>query len=238
MPVYKLFLDLYYDDFGTFRNVFHSLGGVYVQFCNMPAHMRKLLKNHFVIGFVPFGGNFNEFIRPFVNELKEFEKGKLMNVQGQDVWVIAGLGVVTADLPQGNDLAGVLRHGATKGCRTCNVENSSYTNISTNIAKLSRYKHITDSDFSLISIENSMNRKKQLSSEFGLKIKQNILDELQREKHLQTPHDIYHATAGKIGRLLRVTCKLLSNESENAFIRTWKALEKPKPWARLPNPIS
>ena len=44
MPVYKLFLDLYYDDFGTFRNVFHSLGGVYVQFGNMPAHMRKQLK--------------------------------------------------------------------------------------------------------------------------------------------------------------------------------------------------
>ncbi|RGB23882.1 hypothetical protein C1646_773862 [Rhizophagus diaphanus] len=32
MPVYKLFLDLYYDDFGKFRNVYHSLGGAYVQF--------------------------------------------------------------------------------------------------------------------------------------------------------------------------------------------------------------
>src|SRR5687767_9209161 len=41
MPVYKLFLDLYYNDFGTFRNVYHSLGGVYVQFENMPAHQKK-----------------------------------------------------------------------------------------------------------------------------------------------------------------------------------------------------
>ena len=147
MPVYKLFLDLYYDDFGTFRNVFHSLGGVYVQFGNMPAHMRKQLKNHFVIGFVPFGGNFNEFIQPFVNELREFEKGKIMNIQGQDVWIIAGLEVVTADLPQGNDLAGVLRHGATKGCRTCNIEKNSYTNIYTNVAELSRYKQHTDLNF-------------------------------------------------------------------------------------------
>jgi hypothetical protein len=38
MKVYKLFLDIYYDDFGTFRNVYHSLGGVYVQFGNIPAH--------------------------------------------------------------------------------------------------------------------------------------------------------------------------------------------------------
>ena len=108
IPVYKLFLDIYYDDFGTFRNVYHLLGGVYVQFGNMPAHQRKLLKNHFVLGFVPFGGNFNEFMLPFVSEMKEFEQGKLMRVNGEDAWVIAGLGVVTADLPQGNDMVGVL----------------------------------------------------------------------------------------------------------------------------------
>ncbi|PKY24731.1 hypothetical protein RhiirB3_439414, partial [Rhizophagus irregularis] len=76
MPIYKLFLDLYYDDFGTFRNVYHSLGGVYVQFGNMPAHQRKLIKNHFVIGFIPFGGKFDEFMIPFISEMKELEKGK------------------------------------------------------------------------------------------------------------------------------------------------------------------
>src|SRR6266536_2603389 len=36
LPIYKLYIDLYYDDFGTFRNVYHSLGGVYIQFGNMP----------------------------------------------------------------------------------------------------------------------------------------------------------------------------------------------------------
>ncbi|EXX71670.1 hypothetical protein RirG_076420 [Rhizophagus irregularis DAOM 197198w] len=36
LPIYKLFIDLYYDDFGTFRNVYHSLGGVYIQIGNMP----------------------------------------------------------------------------------------------------------------------------------------------------------------------------------------------------------
>ena len=43
--------------------------------------------------------------------------------------MIAGLGVVTADLPQGNDLAGVLRHNAAKGCRTCTVSQKSYTKL-------------------------------------------------------------------------------------------------------------
>src|SRR5436305_1952010 len=43
MPIYKLFIDLYYDDFGTYQNVYHSLGGIYLQFENMPAHQRKLI---------------------------------------------------------------------------------------------------------------------------------------------------------------------------------------------------
>ncbi|GES82123.1 hypothetical protein GLOIN_2v1790377 [Rhizophagus clarus] len=119
IPFYKLFLDIYYDNFGTFKNVYHSLKGVYVQFGNMPACQRKLLKNHFVLRFVLFGGNFNEFMLPFISEIKEFKQGKLMEVNGQDAWVIASLSVVTADLPQGNDMCDVLQHNANKGCRTC-----------------------------------------------------------------------------------------------------------------------
>src|ERR1044072_735314 len=66
LPVYKLYIYLYYDDFGTFRNVYHSLGEVYIQIRNMPFRERKQLKNHFILGFVPFGGLFNEFIIAFI----------------------------------------------------------------------------------------------------------------------------------------------------------------------------
>lgn len=238
MKVYKIFLDLYYDDFGTYRNVYHSLGGVYVQFGNMPAHQRKLLKNHFVLGFVPFGGNFNEFIIPFISEMKELEQGKVMNIQGHDVWVIASIGVVTADLPQGNDLVGVLRQNANKECRNCTTSKVSFTDSNQDVALSSRYHHLTDSEFSLISAEMVTSQKKSLSREYGLKLQPSILDELKRERHLQTPQDIYHATAGKIGRLLKLTCELFSQEGEDDFIKTWKDFEKPKTWSRIPNPIS
>ncbi|GES88262.1 hypothetical protein GLOIN_2v1790940 [Rhizophagus clarus] len=217
--VYKLFLDIYYDDFGTFRNVYHSLGGVYVQFGNMPARQRKLLKNHFILGFVPFGGNFNEFMLPFISEMKEFEQGKLMEVNGQDAWVIAGLGVVTADLPQGNDMCGILRHNTNKGCRTCTASRESLTNFSQDVPAISRYHHITNDQFKEIFNEPATTR-------------------LLRERHLQTPQDVYHATAGKIGRLLKLTCELFSQKGEDEFIKAWKNFEKPKKWSRLPNPIS
>ena len=35
LPTIKLYIDLYFDDFGTFRNVYHSLGGIYIQIGNM-----------------------------------------------------------------------------------------------------------------------------------------------------------------------------------------------------------
>ncbi|GES99394.1 hypothetical protein GLOIN_2v1790940 [Rhizophagus clarus] len=238
IPVYKLFLDIYYDDFGTFKNVYHSLGGVYVQFGNMPARQRKLLKNHFVLGFVPFGGNFNEFMLPFISEMKEFEQGKLMEVNGQDAWVIAGLGVVTADLPQGNDMCGVLRHNANKGCRTCTASRESLTNFSQDVPATSRYHHITDDQFKEIFNEPATTRQRRLCTEFGLRTRPSILDRLLRERHLQTPQDVYHATAGKIGRLLKLTCELFSQKGEDEFIKAWKNFEKPKKWSRLPNPIS
>ena len=238
MPIYKLFLDLYYDDFGTFRNVYHSLGGVYIQFGNMPAYQRKSLRNHFVLGFVPFGGDFNEFLQPFISEMKKFERGKIMKVNGQDAWVIASLGVVTSDLPQGNDMVGVLRHNAIKGCRTCTISKDLLTDKTQNIPKVSRYHHITDNEFDEILNENNRSVKKQLGTNYGLRLKCSILDKLKRERHLQTPQDIYHATAGKIGRLLKLTCNLFSQKGENDFITNWKNFEKPKNWSRLPNPIS
>ena len=238
IPVYKLFLDIYYDDFGTFRNVYHSLGGVYIQFGNMRANQRKLLKNHFVLGFVPFGGNFNDFMKPFISEMKELERGKIMKIQGQDAWVIAGLGVVTADLPQGNDLAGVLRHNAAKGCRTCTVFRKSCTKLNQDILATSRYQHIVNVQLKEISQAANISRQKLLCSKYGLRPEPSILDMLKRERHLQTPQDVYHATAGKIGRLLNLTCELLSREGIDDFIKTWKDFEKPKKWSRIPNPIS
>jgi hypothetical protein len=107
LQVLKIFIDIYYDDFGTYRNVYHSLGGVYIQIGNMPFDMRRHLRNHFVLGFVPFGGNFDDFIQPFISDMKRLEQGMVMNVQGENCWIIASIGCVTADLPQGNDLAGV-----------------------------------------------------------------------------------------------------------------------------------
>ena len=238
LRVLKLFIDIYYDDFGTYQNVYHSLGGVYIQLGNMTFDMRKHLRNHFVLGFVPFGRCFEDFIYPFIKDMKQLERGILMNVQGEDCWIVAALGCITADLPQGNDLAGVKRHGAIKGCRTCLATKENATDITLDIASISRYHHITDIQFENIFAASTLKQRNDIAKEHGLQTSFPILDKLQRERHLQSPQDIYHLIAGKTLKLLKLTISILSPEGERNFISEWKSFEYPRQWSKLPNPIS
>ena len=135
-------------------------------------------------------------------------------------------------------MVGVLRHNANRGYRTCIIFKDSLTDNTQNIPKKSRYHYITDNEFNKILNKNNISVKKWYGTKYGLRSKCSILDKLKRKRYLQTPQDIYHATAEKIGRLLKLTCELLSQEGERDFITNWKNFEKPKNWSRLPNPIS
>ena len=239
MREFKFFIDLYYDDFGTFRTVYHSLGGLYVQFGNMPLELRQQLKNHFLLGFVPFGGEFEDVIKPFVNDIKKLQNGIIMKIGEEEVWVTGGLGVVTADLPQGNDLAGVLRHNANYGCRTCEIFKDDLTILDFDIKKYGRYHHLTNNYFDhLQQLCDVPSLQKAFAREHGLCIKPNILDQLFRDRHTQTPQDAFHAMAGLGARLLNTTLEAFTKEGENNFINTWKSFEIPSTWPRQQNPIS
>ena len=89
------------------------------------------------------------------------------------------------------------------------------------------YHHITDEEIFEISQESVISKRDQLRTEYGLRSSPCILDKLKRERHLQTPQDIYHATAGKIGQLLKLTCELFSREGEDDFVKIWKNFEIP-----------
>jgi hypothetical protein len=238
VQVLKIFVDLYYDDFGTFRTAYHSLGGLYIQFGNMPLKLRQKLKNHFLIGFVPFGGNFEDVIKPFINDILLLQKGLYIKINNEDYWIVGGLGVVTADLPQGNDLAGVLRHNANFGCRTCKVSKEELTLLDHDILLHGRYHHITDVEFLEIQQSETQNAKIILARSYGLCLEKNILDELFQNRHAQTPQDPFHMIAGLGGRLLNSTFDILSREGLDAFIVTWKSFEIPSTWSQQQNRIT
>ncbi|CAG8848574.1 37503_t:CDS:2, partial [Gigaspora margarita] len=241
VPTLKIMLDIYHDDFSTFRNVYHSLGGIYLQFCNMPLRLKKQLKNHFVLGFVPFGGEFDDLMKPIIDEIKILEKGTLMNIAGQHIWIIAALGVITADLPQGNDLADTKRHSGNQGCRSCLVPKERLSDLSFNIKLNARYHHITNKKINKLKelIQKGAPQKtvNDYCTEHGLTKRPSILNQLTRNRHLQTPQDAYHAIARKIQRLIDCTFSILNQRGKCTFLNYWKTFELPSGWYRLPNPI-
>lgn len=87
----QLFLDLYFDDFGLFRNVYNAVGGVYLVIGNLPQELRQKMRNNFDLGLIPAGISFVDYIQPFVRELEDLQKGQQWRIGNEEYWVIAGM---------------------------------------------------------------------------------------------------------------------------------------------------
>ncbi|CAB4412504.1 unnamed protein product [Rhizophagus irregularis] len=166
------------------------------------------------------------------------EEDKFIIVEPEVIILIAGLGLVTADLPQGNDLVGVMRHNAKRGCHSCKIENNDSLKSFNDLSKELQYHHLMDKEFDLILNSDSSTVQKNLCSKFGLKNQKPVLDYLIRDRFLQTPQDIYHAIAGKILKLMDCTFNMFNSSGNNEFIKNWKLFEMPIKWHKLPNPIT
>jgi hypothetical protein len=90
----KIFLDIYYDDFGAYRSVYHAVGGVYVVIGNLPLELRQKLRNIFLIGLIPPTVAFGEFFKPLADELHNLQNGVKMHINSKDYWVVAGITLI------------------------------------------------------------------------------------------------------------------------------------------------
>ncbi|CAB4423898.1 unnamed protein product [Rhizophagus irregularis] len=123
---------------------------------------------------------------------------------GNELWLVEGsIGCVTADLPQGNDIADVKRHNAKYGCRSCNVPNDQYTNIDYNYIKNARFHQQTEKQFIEIKSQHSKIDRERLATKYG-------------------SISLY---GWKARTLLEVTFNIFNTNGENAFIEYWKILK-------------
>jgi hypothetical protein len=183
--------------------------------------------------------NFADFIKPFINQMQKLQDGMIMSdCNGEKVFVSGGLGMCTADLPQGNDIAGVRRHNADHGCRSCEITQGRLGDVHFDIHKNGRYCHITNLQFQEIKHAPTKAAKENLAKQYGLCLEKNILDHLIRNRHIQTPQDPFHCLAGLVRRLLDETFKSMNYEGHDKFIKEWRVFEVPSTWNRLQNPIS
>ncbi|CAB4488342.1 unnamed protein product [Rhizophagus irregularis] len=141
-------------------------------------------------------------------DMKRLEQGIVMNVLKEDCWIVAGLGCITADLPQGNDLTGIKWHGAIKGCRTCLVAKENATDENLDIASISRYHHITDTQFEDMFAAPTLMQRSDIAKEYGLRNSLPVLDQLQQLAKLQE------------------RTELQRNQVVNAIVRCWSIVAK------------
>ena len=112
----------------------------------------------------------------------------------------------------------VKRYSAIKGYRTCLVAKENATDDNLDIANISRYHHITNTQFKEVLAVSSFEQQ-HITKKYGLRDSIPILDQLQRERHLQSSQDIYHLMVGKALKFLKLTIAILSQNGECRFLR-------------------
>src|SRR5581483_2858060 len=139
------------------------------------------------------------------------------------------------------DLADTKRHGGNLGCRSCLAPKEQLNDFSFDIKLNARYHHLTNDKIHILEELIQEGESQKIISEYctenGLRTQPSILNQLTRDRHLQTPQDAYHAIAGKIQRFMECTFSILNPNGETAFLNYWRNLETPAGWYRLPNPI-
>lgn len=238
LPIYKFFLDIYIDKFGPFRNAYHAIGGVYLQVGNMTQVSRQKLKNHFLLGFIPFAARCDDVLKPLVSDIKELENGFEMNLGDECVWVMGGLGDITSDLPEGNEQAGVKNHNANYGCRNCTIHRNELYDMSFDILANGRYHHNTSLQINELNNARTQAERDSLSTQYGIRNKPSIFDNVIRDRHLQCPHDAFHCMGGLANQMLQATFAILTSKGEELFLTNWKYFEFPSVWSRQQNPIT
>ncbi|CAG8656942.1 1205_t:CDS:1, partial [Diversispora eburnea] len=118
--------------------------------------------------FVPFDASFNEFIKPFIRDIQLLENGIPMKINNIEYLIIDSLGVVTADLLQGNDLCGIKQHGANHGCHNCLVPR----------------EQLSDKNYNHLQNVHYFHQIKKLRQQY------NLLKSVQEKKDFVTRHGI------------------------------------------------
>ena len=151
----------------------------------------------------------------------------------------AGFGMAMADLPQGNDMAGIKRQNAEYGCRACKVPQDQLADINFDIIQNGRYHHLTNKIYDDIKAAKNNIVKKRIAKEHRVCLTPNILDELSRDRYIQISHDPFHCLAGLARRLFEHIFKQeLERSGLEAFNNTWQSFKIPNNWKRLQSPIN
>ncbi|GBB91384.1 hypothetical protein RclHR1_18630003 [Rhizophagus clarus] len=163
--------------------------------------------------------------------------GYELKINDQCVWITDGLGVITSDLPEGNEQVGIKNHNAHYGCRNCIIHRNNLHNITFDIARNGRYYHKTTLQFAAVKSAQSRAEQNSIAMEYGIWKNLSIFNEIMRDRHLQCLHDAFHCIGSLARETLQATFRTFSTIREDTFLKTWYNFEFPSTWSCQQNPI-
>jgi hypothetical protein len=131
VPVVRVFLVYFLDGFGVFSKLHHSTSGGYVTLGGLPRHLQDLLRNLVPLHMVPPGADLRKSLEPFLLRVLQLEEGVYLDLGPKIGWVflVGGLALIRADMPQGHDFASNRRQSAKFGCRQCTQKKADWHQV-------------------------------------------------------------------------------------------------------------
>lgn len=151
-----------------------------------------------------------------------------------------GLGVHTADLPQGNEQANIKNHNALRGCRFCYAGSNDWSNLNLDMIISGRYEQLTLHQLARLHSLESDSEKQQFAREHGLstRLTQPFSDIL-FDRHVQIPVDPAHCLCqGLDAVLIDATISALSPTGKRRFVTLLSDMVLPRGWKRFKNPVT
>ena len=238
VPTLRLFIVYYYDDFGTYSKVYHSVGGCYLTLGNLPHWQQAKLRNLIPLLLNPPTADKRAAHAVFISQVKELERGVLLDcgpVIGL-VWVVGGVGLGKFDMPEGNEAAGLKNHNADYGCRRCYRKRGSLDTFDGTGADRS-FQRDLDARAEAAAPGATDGHRDATLQRSGLHARGSLFDGLAMDPVRQTPHDPFHSEF--MGMAKKATTNLCKSITRPAMERINKYLledmEIPKHWSqRLP----
>ena len=159
---------IFLDDFGLYRNAYHSLGGLYLQPANLDQASRFTLQNMFVLMLIPFGGNQSNIAACLADETIPLHRGmETILHSGEELILTVFPLCVTGDMPQQNANSGVMSHKSTRGCHYCFKKTADRGLLLDDVLRIGRYQQPHNLLFAPLT-QQAVNHSKKTSHDISL----------------------------------------------------------------------
>ena len=203
MTVLRVFLVYFYDGFNIYSKLMHSTGAGYITLGGLPLHLQDLLRNLIPIHLVPPGADLRESLEPFLARVLQLQEGIQVYLGDKIGWVflVGGLGLIRADMPQGQEFAGNLMQTANFGCRRCTTHKKDFDKVlsPTDAARVVGTMHGTQATRAQVVAAKSPSAGSKILKNVGLGPKESLFAEY--KVHIdcirQCPYEPFHSE--KIG---------------------------------------